>query len=215
MLDRRLQELFPDHLAAVMRWSVGKEAEAAVRAVVEAGFRSVEVTMSTPDAAAIISRLRRPGCAVGAGTVVTAALAAEAIAAGADYLVTPFLVPEVARAAREAGVACVIGAQTPTEVHQALGMGADMVKIFPASPIGGAGFIRALRGPMPDCALWVSGGVELDEIGPYLAAGTDVVGLTTSLFAPALVRDGDTAQLADRARQALAAAASRAALAAV
>ncbi len=204
MLDARLQQLCPDRRAAVIRWSDAGQAEAAARAVIAAGFRSVEVTMSTPDAAGIIARLRGPGCAVGAGTVVTAATADAALRAGAEYLVTPYLVPDVARVATRAGIACVIGAQTPTEVSQALAMGADMVKIFPASPIGGPSFIRALRGPLPDCALWVSGGVELDEIGPYLAAGTDVVGLTTSLFDPALVRAGDAVGLERLARRALA-----------
>ncbi|HUY96730.1 MAG TPA: bifunctional 4-hydroxy-2-oxoglutarate aldolase/2-dehydro-3-deoxy-phosphogluconate aldolase [Verrucomicrobiae bacterium] len=209
MLDARLRQLFPDRLAAVIRWSDAAQAEAAGRAVVAAGFRSVEVTMSTPDAAGVIARLRQPGCSVGAGTVVTAELAEEALRAGAEYLVTPYLVPEVARVANAAQVACVIGAQTATEVRQALDMGADMVKIFPASPIGGPGFIQALRGPLPECALWVSGGVELDEIAPYLAAGTDVVGLTTSLLDPAMVRDRDAEGLATLARRALAEAGAR------
>jgi len=197
--------LFPQRLAGVIRWPDAGQAVAAARAVAGAGLGSVEITMSDPASADAIAALRDLPCVVGAGTVTDTDRASRAVAAGARYLVTPFLIPEIVRAARDLGVPCILGAQTPTEIQRALELGADVVKLFPAGPIGGPEYVRALRGPMPDVPLWVSGGIRAADTAAFLEAGADIVGLT-SLFPPAALRSGDLSTVAALAAQAVRAA---------
>ena len=204
-----LDELFPNHLAAVIRWKDADQAYQAVLAAARAGVGSVEVTSGTPGAFGIISRLRKEvgsGCAVGAGTITDTNLARQAIDSGAQYLVTPYLVPEVAGMTHAAGLLLVMGATTPSEIAQAQAAGADLVKVFPAAPIGGPAYIQAVRGPMPDVPLWVSGGVGIADVGAYLKAGAQVVGLTNDLFRADLLTSGSTAEITALCHEALRAA---------
>jgi 2-dehydro-3-deoxyphosphogluconate aldolase/(4S)-4-hydroxy-2-oxoglutarate aldolase len=201
-----LTTLFPNRLAAVIRWSDAEEAYQSVLAAARCGIGSVEITSGTPRAFELITRLRqevRDSCAVGAGTITDAALARDAIAAGAQYLVTPYLVPEVAPIAATAGVFLAMGATTPTEIAQAEALGADLVKVFPAGVIGGPAYIRAIRGPMPKVPLWVSGGVGIGDIGAFLDAGVQVVALTNDLFRSDLIKAHDWAGIEKLAEQAL------------
>ena len=112
----------------------------------------------------------------------------------------------MAEACAREDILCVLGALTPTEVHQARMAGADLVKVFPVQAMGGPDYIRWLRGPMPDVRLWVSGGVEIAQIEEYLSLGVAAVGLTSALFPPEAVRRGDTALITSLARRAAAAA---------
>jgi 2-dehydro-3-deoxyphosphogluconate aldolase/(4S)-4-hydroxy-2-oxoglutarate aldolase len=181
---------FPNRLAAVIRWGNPEEAYQAVLTAARSGVGSVEITSGTPQAFELISRLRAEvgaSCVVGAGTITDAILAERAVASGAQYLVTPYLAPTVAPIAREAGRFLVMGATTPSEIAQAVAAGAGLVKIFPAAPIGGTAYIQAVRGPMPDVPLWVSGGVGIPDVAAYLRVGVRVVGLTTDLFRPELL----------------------------
>ncbi len=206
----RIASYFPTRLAAVIRWDDADQAYQAVRAAADAGIGSVEVTSGTPRAFELIARLRAElgdRCRVGGGTITGAAMAREALAAGAEYLVTPYLVPEVAAVAASAGTFLVMGATTPTEIATAVAAGADLVKVFPANPVGGPDYIRAVRGPMPQVALWVSGMVAISDISAYLDAGVRVVGLTTDLFRPELLRGSRWDDIAGLCRSALSAAA--------
>lgn len=169
----------------------------------------MEITMATPGAFELIRELRARqdlghGCAFGAGTVTDAEIANRAIEAGAQYLVTPYLVPAVAEVATRAGVPLVMGALTPTEIARAEELGAKLVKVFPAAPVGGPAYIRAVRGPMPNTPLWVSGGVLIDDCAEYLRAGADVVGLTNDLFRPELLISEDWDGLTSLCQRALA-----------
>lgn len=113
----------------------------------------------------------------------------EAREAGAAFVVTPVLLPEVADACREQDMLCVLGALTPTEIYQARLAGAKLVKVFPVAPVGGVEYVRALGGPMGGVPLWVSGGVGAADVRGYLELGVKVVGLTNALFpADALAR---------------------------
>jgi 2-dehydro-3-deoxyphosphogluconate aldolase/(4S)-4-hydroxy-2-oxoglutarate aldolase len=171
-----------------------------------AGVGSVEITSGTPGAFELIRRLRqevKDSCVVGAGTITDAGLARLAVESGAQYLVTPYLVPEAAAVAREGQLFLVMGATTPSEVAQAQALGADLVKVFPAAPIGGPAYIRALRGPMPEVPLWVSGGVGIKDVAEYLQAGAQAVGLTNDLFRADVLTSQAWDRLADLCQQAL------------
>src|SRR5438046_1140489 len=102
--------------------------------------------------------------------------------AGASFVVTPVLLPEVAEACRKEDILCVLGALTPTEIYQARLAGAALVKVFPITPVGGPRYIESLNGPLAGVPFWVSGGVPIEDIGAYLRLGVKAVGLTGSLF---------------------------------
>ncbi len=108
---------------------------------------------------------------LGAGTVTSRALAEGAIDAGAEFLVTPCVVPDVIAVAKARGVAVLPGAITPTEVFTAWSLGGDIIKIFPASNVGGASYLKALKGPFPQIPLCPTGGVNLQTIGDFVKAG--------------------------------------------
>lgn len=208
----RVNELFPNHIAAVIRWKDADQAYQAVLAAARAGVGSVEITSGTPRAFELISRLGKEvgsACVVGAGTITDTDLAQQAIDSGAQYLVTPYLVPEVAAMTHAAGRLLVMGATTPSEIAQAQAAGADLVKVFPAAPIGGPAYIQAVRGPMPDVPLWVSGGVGIADVAAYLKAGAQVVGLTNDLFRADLLTSGATAEITKLCHEALRAAGAR------
>ena len=94
---------------------------------------------------------------------------------------------EVVPVARESGLLLVMGATTPSEIAQAVAAGAGLVKVFPAAPMGGPAYLQAVRGPMPEVPLWVSGGIRILDVAAYLKAGAQVVGLTNDLFRPELL----------------------------
>lgn len=148
------------------------------------------------------------GLPVGVGTVWDAQTVPKAKQAGASFVATPVLLPQVAEACAREGILCIMGALTPTEIHEARKTGADMIRVSPVQAAGGPDYIRWLQGPMPGIPLWVSGGVELDQIEEYLSLGVSAVGLGSALFPPEAVRQGDTAQIAMLARRAAAAAAA-------
>ena len=146
------------------------------------GLGIIEVTFTVPDAPAVIQTLRAkfPQILVGGGTVTDAATARTAVDAGAQFLLSPALSPEMVRVARERGVLAVPGAYTPTEVLAALSGGAELVKIFPAES-GGPAHVRAILGPLPHARLLPTGGVRPDNIGEWLDAGAAAVGIGSAL----------------------------------
>jgi 2-dehydro-3-deoxyphosphogluconate aldolase / (4S)-4-hydroxy-2-oxoglutarate aldolase len=202
-----VEQAFPNRIAGVIRTDDGDAAYRACRAAIEGGVGTVEVTTGVPGWAEVVERLvaQSAGVPIGVGTVVRPEMVAVAVAAGASFVVTPFLVPEVAAAAREHDVLLVMGALTPSEIHQALSVhGAQVVKIYPISSVGGPSYLKLIAGPMPGMPLWVSGGVELDQVAAYLKLGVKAVGLTTALFPPDVVSAGDTARITELAREAVA-----------
>jgi 2-dehydro-3-deoxyphosphogluconate aldolase/(4S)-4-hydroxy-2-oxoglutarate aldolase len=140
---------------------------------------------------------------LGAGTVLTPEQADAAVDAGATYLVSPVVDLEVIEAARRRGVAALPGALTPTEILRAWRAGAAAVKLFPAS-LGGPGYLRAVKAPLPEVPLVPTGGVGLEEIGGYLRAGALAVGLGGPLVGDA-GEGGSLEALRRRAATALAA----------
>jgi len=176
----------------------------ACEAILAGGISVFEITMTIPDAPAVIRALRdRLGgrALIGAGTVLDAADARACIEAGAEFIVSPGFDPATIAAAHEAGIAAMPGALTPTEVIAAWKAGADVVKIFPASALGGASYLRALKGPLPQIKLMPTGGVNLNTAKDFLAAGAVALGVGSELVDIAAVKDGRANVLTERARE--------------
>ena len=202
-----LEDLRRAGVIPVIRTSDARLAEIAVDWLGDAGFRVFEVTMTIPDATALIARLtQRTGVLIGAGTVFGASQARDCLAAGARFVVSPAVVPTVAEICRGSGAACLLGAMTPTEVHAALAAGSDAVKIFPAGSVGGPAHLKALRAVFPDVALCPTGGVDAENLADYLAAGAAFVGVGGKLVDTAALAAGDRQPVLDTARRVLAAA---------
>ena len=161
-------------------------------ALLQAGLPIVEITMTVPnaiDAIGAVAKRFAGTMLVGAGTVTDADTARRAVQAGAEFIVSPCLVPAVIEAAQRADVAVLPGALTPGEVFEAFRSGGDMVKVFPAQSVGGAAYVRALRGPFPGIPLVPTGGVTLENIRELFEAGAAAVGVGTELISQdALVR---------------------------
>jgi 2-dehydro-3-deoxyphosphogluconate aldolase/(4S)-4-hydroxy-2-oxoglutarate aldolase len=168
----------------VVRCETEEEAVKGIRAVVEGGIRAVEITFTVPGAPAVIRRIKHDlgdSVLLGAGTVTDPEQAEDAVDAGALYLVAPNTDEKVIGAAKRLGVPVFPGAFTPTEVVRAWDMGADAVKIFPAS-LGGPAYIKALKGPLPHIPLIPTGGVDERTVGEFFRAGAFAVGAGGALF---------------------------------
>ncbi len=178
-------------------------AQAVVRACYAGGVRVFEFTNRGPDAFDVfrelltLKQMACPELVLGIGTIYTAADAERFIKAGADFVVQPVTTAEVAAACRAHNVAWVPGALTPNEIYAARQLGAMLVKIFPGN-LGGPDYIRALRGPMPDVPLVVTGGVEptTDSLGAWFGAGVQAVGIGSQLFKDAADAAAITARVA-------------------
>lgn len=173
----------------------------AARALVRGGCRLVEVTFTTPRAEAAIARLAADGVTVGAGTVLDAATAARALDAGAAFLVSPHLAPDVLATAQARGVLAIPGALTPTEIVRARQAGSEVVKIFPAESVGGPRYLRLVGDPLPGIRFFPTGGVTLENARDYLAAGAIAVGVASALAPQAAIAAGDEATLEAAARR--------------
>ena len=183
-------------------------------AAIEGGIGTIEITTTVPSWYEIVRGLIGTTLGkvpIGVGTVWDPGAVGEAKEAGADFVVPPVVLPEVAEACRKEDILCVLGALTPTEIYHARLAGANIVKVFPVGPVGGPDYIRSLQGPMGGVPLWASGGVEIEHIPAYLRLGVKAVGLTGALFAPEALARRDLESIRDKAgRAAQAAAAARA-----
>jgi 2-dehydro-3-deoxyphosphogluconate aldolase/(4S)-4-hydroxy-2-oxoglutarate aldolase len=199
-----IAELAAHGVVPVVRTPSRGLAALAVEWLCEAGFRTVEIAMTIPGGVELIGELARdPLLVVGAGTVLDAEHARCCISAGARYIVAPAIVPELVPVCAEARVPCVLGALTPTEVTLALRCGADAVKIFPISSMGGIGYLKALKSVFPAAPLMPTGGIDIDEIAAYLSVGAAWVGVGGKLVDPKALAAGDRTSIIDAGRQAL------------
>lgn len=206
--DTALTTVATDRVLAVVRAPRIPDPAGLCAALAEGGIRAVEFTYTTPGLPEILraaADARVPGQHVGAGTVVTAAQAHAAIDAGAEFLVTPAVRPEVATVAAAHGIPVFLGALTPTEVLQAMDLGAAAVKIFPASAIGPR-YLKDLRGPFPDVKLVPSGGVNSANARDFLDQGAFAVCCGTEVVPPTTVAEGGHEEIARLAQRFVAAA---------
>jgi 2-dehydro-3-deoxyphosphogluconate aldolase / (4S)-4-hydroxy-2-oxoglutarate aldolase len=180
----------------VIRTRSAAHAETAVQWLRDAGIRIFEITMTIPDAPALIRSLAADAeLLVGAGTVADAAAADACLAAGAKFIVAPWVDPLLSAPCRQADAVLMLGAVTPTEVRAALAAGADVVKVFPAASAGGPGHIRALASVLPEVAFCPTGGVEPANLAAYLAAGAAFVGMGGALVDARRIAAGDRAAI--------------------
>jgi len=173
------------------------------KALIAGGVPVAEVTLTVPGAIDGIRKLVATfgkDLLVGVGSVTRVEQVEEAVAAGAEFVVGPVLIPEVIAAARKCGKVVVPGALTPTEAFQAHTLGADIVKIFPAS-VGGPAYFKAILAPMPFLKLMPTGGVDLDTAGAFIKAGAVTLGAGTSLVDNVAIQKGDWAAITRLARQ--------------
>lgn len=162
-------------VVGIIRTGDAAEAVRAARAVAAGGIKVLEVALTTRDGLDAIKQLRDDDVLLGAGTVLDAATARLACLAGARFLVTPAVLPEVIETGHAYGVPVLPGAATPTEILTALRAGADLVKVFPAAQLG-PGFVRAVRAALPQAPLVPTGGVDAGNAAEWLAAGAVAVG---------------------------------------
>jgi 2-dehydro-3-deoxyphosphogluconate aldolase/(4S)-4-hydroxy-2-oxoglutarate aldolase len=173
------------------------------RALLEGGITRLEFTLTNTEANKAITEVRHEfgdRLVVGAGTILDAEQAQASIEAGAQFLVTPALLPDVIAVAHERQVPIACGAYTPTEILTAWRLGAHLVKVFPASA-GGPGYIKDVRGPLPNIPLVPTGGVNLNTCGAFLAAGAYTVAIGSQLVSKDIARTKDWAVLTALARQ--------------
>lgn len=200
-----MAQLEAARVVPVIRTATAALAETAVRWLHEAGVRVFEITMTVPDAPALIRALASdPGLLLGAGTVPDAAAAQACLAAGARFLVAPWIDASLSAPCRDAGALLMLGAMTPTEVRAALSAGADVVKVFPASSAGGPPHVKALASVFPGVAFCPTGGIGPADVRPYLAAGARFVGMGGAMVDPARIAAGDKASIQQAAARALA-----------
>jgi 2-dehydro-3-deoxyphosphogluconate aldolase / (4S)-4-hydroxy-2-oxoglutarate aldolase len=188
---------------AILRTRTSEQALRAAQAAIDGGFRIVEITYGVPDATEVIAQLVREnpsGLIFGAGTVLTRDQSHAAIDAGAEFLVSPCVVPEMIEVGHERDVATIPGAFTPTEIYSAWSLGADIIKLFPAVS-NGPEYLRTVRGPLPHIPIMPTSGVNIGNVADWFRAGAVGVGAVGSVIDPALVEQGDWDGLTKRARE--------------
>lgn len=194
-----LEALTQDRVLCVVRANQVADPAGLAQALSGAGIRLVEFTFTIPGVLDVIEAAAEvPGATVGAGTVLTVSHARDAVAAGARFLLTPDIRPDVAAAAQALGVPLVMGALTPTEISRAFELGAAAVKVFPAR-IGGPAYLRDLLGPFPAARLIPTGGVTAANARSFLDAGALAVGAGTDVVRPELVEKGEHEQIGELA----------------
>jgi 2-dehydro-3-deoxyphosphogluconate aldolase/(4S)-4-hydroxy-2-oxoglutarate aldolase len=179
-------------LIAVIRISRSEDVLPICEALLEGGIHALEITLTVPNALkAITSARERFGAKIvlGAGTVISAQMCRDAIAAGAEFIVSPIMRPEIVTSAHAMDRPVMLGAYTPTEAQAAHEAGADFVKIFPADRLG-ASYIKALLGPLPHLRVVPTGGVDLETAPEFIRAGCVALGVGSSLLKPELIKTG-------------------------
>ena len=194
-------------IVPVVRASSPREARMAADAVCEGGIPIVEITMTVPGAVEVIRELTKSGSSdvlVGAGTVLNVDAARRCLDAGAQFLVSPGLNLEVVKLVGGEGKLMMAGALTPTEVITAWESGSDFVKVFPCGQVGGAKYIKALKGPLPQVPLVPTGGVNLNTAAEFIEAGAAALGVGGELVQAEALKAGKPVIIVENARKFLA-----------
>ncbi len=188
---------------AVLRTDSPSQLVSVAKALAEGGVRSVEVTMTTPGALDVVKEAvgeLKGKAIVGVGSVLDTQTARAAILAGAEFVVSPILDPDMILLVNRYGKVAIPGAFTPTEILEAWEAGADAVKIFPAS-VGGPAYLKAIKGPLPQVKLVPTGGVSLETVAAFIQAGAEMVAAGGKLVPAKEIVAGDFDTIRNRARK--------------
>lgn len=196
-----LAEITETGVIAVIRMTDSAKLIPVVQAVSAGGIRCIEITMTVPNAVAMLSEARRTvssNIVLGAGTVTDGATAEAVMDNGAAFVVSPILDLTIIEACQRRGVVVMPGCYTPTEIFAAARRGCDLIKVFPATSLGPS-FLKDIRGPFPDLRLVPTGGVTIENVGEWIAAGAAAVGIGSDLLDKAAIAKGQFEVLTERA----------------
>jgi 2-dehydro-3-deoxyphosphogluconate aldolase/(4S)-4-hydroxy-2-oxoglutarate aldolase len=199
-----LQWIKRSRLVPVLRAETALQAVELTRLMYAGGIDVMEVTTTVPDAAEVLQHLKKEfgdRMLLGVGTVTTARECEELLAAGAEFVVSPSLHLDVIAAAKAAGKLMISGALTPTEIITAYRAGADVVKVFPCSAMGGADYLKSIRAPFPQIPLIPTGGVTVTTAQRFLDAGAIALGVGSDLVDVKALRAGNGTAITETARQ--------------
>ena len=200
LFDARVSRLRDATVIAIFRTRAPEHAVEGVGAAVRGGFEAVEITMNSTGATEALAEIAgRVDAIVGAGTVTHADQVKEAYDAGAEFIVTPIVIPEVVEAAHGLALPVAMGASTPTEIFAARSAGADWVKVFPGENLGGPEYIENVLGPLDGTPILVTGGLTAENYLGYLDAGAELVGFANAVFEPELAEAGRYDEMERRA----------------
>jgi 2-dehydro-3-deoxyphosphogluconate aldolase / (4S)-4-hydroxy-2-oxoglutarate aldolase len=191
-------------LIPVLRAKNPKQAHSVVQAMIAGGVTVVEVTMTVPNAVELLRELKDEygpkGLLLGSGTVTTPSEAQATIDAGAEFVVSPSLHPDVINATKDNGKLSIPGALTPSEIITAWRAGADYVKVFPCSAMGGASYLKSVLAPFPFLKLIPTGGVTLETAASFIHAGARALGVGSDLVNLSAIDAGHPETITDTAR---------------
>jgi 2-dehydro-3-deoxyphosphogluconate aldolase/(4S)-4-hydroxy-2-oxoglutarate aldolase len=205
--DRIIDGLLTPGVVAIIRADNSEQLIHASRALIDGGVSGIEITMTTPNALQVIADVRRAfgdKVLAGVGSVLDVKTAEAAIAAGAEYVITPVLKPDVIAFCTRIGKPIFSGSYTPTEAQTAYELGADFIKIFPAEGLGPK-YIQSIRGPLPHLKIVPTGGVDVNTAGDFIKAGCVAVAAGSSLVSKEILKKQDWTKLTDLAAQFIAA----------
>ena len=186
----------------IVRTPTADDARAVIEAIAEGGISTIEITMTIPGAVELINELSRAGqILVGAGTVLNAEMARECIGAGARFIISPGTDFEIIDYCSQVDILVMPGALTPTEIINAWDAGADFVKVFPIAAVGGAKYLKLVKGPLPHIKIIPTGGVDQTMAGELIKAGAEAVGVGSDLADASAAREGRASDITAAARK--------------
>ena len=195
--------LTKDGVIPVVRGSQPETIILLAKALQAGGINSIEITVETPGALEVIKKVASEMAGtfiVGAGTVLDGETARLAILSGAQFIVSPSLQPDVITVAKRYGKPVAPGAMTPTEIVRAYELGADMVKVFPASTLG-AKYIKDIRGPLGHIPIMATGGINVNNAAEFIKAGCLALGVGGSLASQQVIAEGNWSYITEKASQ--------------
>ncbi len=201
--EANLQRVLDTGIVSIIRAKSGEQLVNVAKALYEGGIDVIEVTFTVPGVLDIIAAVKKElgdRILLGAGTVLDTETARAAILAGAEFIVTPTVNPDVIKLCNRYSKVIMPGGFTPTEILTAWDAGADIVKVFPAD-IGGPPLLKAIAGPLPQVRLLPTGGVTLDTLPSFIKAGACAVGLGSALVEAKAVEAGDMTRIRSLAEQ--------------
>ena len=197
-----MESIHSQYVIPVLRETDEEKLYSLAKALAEGGLKVLEVTLMSEAALKVIKRLSsEAGIIVGAGTILDQEMARKAMEAGAKFLVSPGLNEGAVVFARNNNIPFIPGVMTPTEIMQALSLGCDVVKIFPAATLGGVSYLKNLKGPFPELLVMASGGIGLDDIRDYFQVGAFCVGAGAQLTPREAIQKSDWKKIRELAKE--------------